>query len=91
MTERQSGALVLAGRLRIGRLLEVEVCAVELSGLLEAVPILDDDPAALMRLFPLSSCSVRFTWTVERPVASARSAQYKTEKGIFRHAAGSLG
>src|SRR5215204_4442571 len=32
----------------------------------------------LMRLFPLSSCSVRFTWTVERPVASASSAQYKT-------------
>ena len=50
---------------------------VELSCLLQAIPIFDDDAPALgvlMRPFPLSSCSVRLTCAVDRPVASPSSA-----------------
>ena len=53
-------------------MLEVEVGGVELSGGLQARPILNDDapPFGVVRSpLPLSSCSVRLTCTVDRPVA----------------------
>src|SRR5215207_10293664 len=44
----------------------------------------------LMRPFPLSSCSVRFTWTVERPVASASSARDRQLVSLPVHSAAAM-